>query len=236
LSKAKLILFLMCSKHQKRNQKVSAWRMHFCNLPPNSVDVLMCSFVRFAVVVSKIVCLASAVIINLAVSDAFAQASQGNVLGPAASQKKFVPVAQMRLTEKQIHGYIAATAEVHSTLDASEEGVDKLSPQTTARLDAVVQKHGLADYAEYNRVGENIGQVTSGFDEVTRRYIGREALIRLRIARVKADKKMSEVDRKEALTDLNDQLQFASPPVQYRGNIDLVVKHYDELPDGYYGD
>ncbi len=142
----------------------------------------------------------------------------------------------MPLTEKHVQGYIAATAEVHSALETSEESVDKLSPQTIVKLDAVAQKHGLSDYAEYNRIGKNIGQVTSGVDEVTRKYVGRDALIRLRIARVKANKKMSEVDRKEALTDLNDQLQFALPPVQYKGNIDLVVKYYGKLPEGYYSD
>ena len=43
------------------------------------------------------------------------------------------------------------------------------------------------------------------------------------------DKKMSADGKKEALTDLNDQLQFSLPPVQYRSNIDLAAKYYEKF-------
>jgi hypothetical protein len=46
----------------------------------------------------------------------------------------------------------------------------------------------------------------------------------------------SHVSRKEALSDLNDQLQFAWPAVKYRGNIELIATNYDRLRASARGD
>jgi hypothetical protein len=40
---------------------------------------------------------------------------------------------------------------------------------------------------------------------------------------------MSAKDKKEALADLNDALTSPAPPIQNKGNIDLVAKYYDQL-------
>jgi hypothetical protein len=104
-----------------------------------------------------------------------------------------------------------------------------LSAETTAKLDAVARRNGLASYDEYKTIGENVGLVFGGFDTVTRKYVGKEALIRARIARVHADRKMSADNKKEAIQGLKDDLQLPLPLVKYKGNIDLVVKYFDEL-------
>jgi hypothetical protein len=128
----------------------------------------------------------------------------------------------MPLTEKLLQGCLAATAEIDETTDSTEEGTDKLHPETIAKLNAVAKKNGLASYDQYKQIGANAGLVMSGYDDVAKRYVGREALIKLSIARVKGDKKMSAEDKKESPTDLNDQLQFALLPLQYKDNINLV--------------
>jgi hypothetical protein len=85
-------------------------------------------------------------------------------------------------------------------------------------------------------VNENVGLVSAGLDPATNKYIGREAVIKAQIARVRADKKMSAVDKKEKLADLNDQFQFALPAVQYKANIDLVAKYSGALAKTMRGD
>jgi hypothetical protein len=40
---------------------------------------------------------------------------------------------------------------------------------------------------------------------------------------------MSPKDKKEALDDLNYSLKNPAPPIQNKGNIDLVIKYYDKL-------
>jgi len=185
-------------------------------------------FVRNRVPATAIACLAFSIVIGVDLRCAIAQTKQPTP-AQVAPQKQFFPVKQIPLNEKLIDGYIAATDEIDEVTQNTSEDIDKLSPATIAKLDVVARKHDLKNYDQYNQIAENIGLVWSGFDEVTRKYIGREPLIRLRIARAKADKKMSAESKKERLDDLKDQLQFAQPPVQYKVNIDLVAKYYDKL-------
>jgi hypothetical protein len=154
----------------------------------------------------------------------------------SASQKQFFPVKQMALTERQVLSFLAATEDIHRVTDNAPEDIDKLSPETVAKLDDVSRKHGLGSYDEYKRIGENVGLVSAGLDEVTNKYVGREALIRLCIARVKADKTLSAESRKEQLQDLNGDLQFALPAVQFKDNISLVAKYSDRLSAVLRGD
>jgi hypothetical protein len=42
---------------------------------------------------------------------------------------------------------------------------------------------------------------------------------------------MSPSDKKEALAELNDALKAPVPPIENKGNIDLVAKYYDKLAD-----
>ena len=51
------------------------------------------------------------------------------------------------------------------------------------------------------------------------------------IAQIQADKKMPAKDKKEALADLNEAMKTPVPPIENKGNIDLVAKYYDKLAD-----
>src|SRR5207253_156689 len=51
------------------------------------------------------------------------------------------------------------------------------------------------------------------------------------IALVERDKKRSPNDKKEALANLNYALKSPAPPIENKGNIDLVAKYYDKLAD-----
>jgi hypothetical protein len=198
---------------------------------------VLCSFrlVRNCLPAAAAFCLLFSMAVGLDCKSVHAQAVQA-APAQAESQKQFFPVSQMPLTEKQIQCFLAANTEVNEITDNAGEDIDKLAPGTVAKLDVVTKKHGLANYLEYKQIDANIGLVESGFDDVTRRYVGREALIKLRISRVKSDKKMSAESRTERLTELNDQFQFALPVVQYKGNIDIVAKYFDRLTAAARGD
>ena len=68
-----------------------------------------------------------------------------------------------------------------------------------------------------------------GIDPATKKYVGNEAVLKAQIAQLQADKKMSPKDKKEALDDLNESLKSPAPAIQNKGNIDLVLKNYDQL-------
>jgi hypothetical protein len=42
---------------------------------------------------------------------------------------------------------------------------------------------------------------------------------------------MSAKDKKDALASLSDSLKSPPPPIENKGNIDLVGKNYDKLAD-----
>ena len=105
----------------------------------------------------------------------------------------------------------------------------KPDSKVDAQLEAVAKKNGFASYDDYNNVTDNIGMVLAGFDPATKKYVGNETVIKAQIAQVQADKKMSAKDKKDALADLSQALKAPEPPIENKGNIDLVGKYYDKL-------
>ncbi len=135
---------------------------------------------------------------------------------------------QIALTEKQIEGVLAAGKDMDAVLEKLPDNAEP-DAKVTGQLDAIAKKNGFASYDDYNDVTDNIGMVIAGFDPVSKKYVGNEAVIKSQIAQVQADKKMSAQDKKDALADLNDALKSPMPPIQNKGNIDLVAKYYDKL-------
>ncbi len=185
----------------------------------------MREFVRPIAAALSVVCLAASIAI-ISTGSALAQAK----MAPAQQAVPPQPPAlkQMALTDKQIEGVIAASKD----MDAITEKLSADSrpdPKVTAQLEAVAKKNGFASYDEYNIVVDNISLVLAGFDPATKKYVGSEAVIKAQIAQVEADKKMSAKDKKDALADLNQALRAPEPPIENKGNIDLVAKYYDKL-------
>ncbi len=187
----------------------------------------MREFVRPVASALSIACLAVAMAV-VSSGGAWAQAKQAPQAAPPPAQEP--AVKQMALTEKQIEGVLAAQKEMDAITAKLPENA-KPDPKITAQLEAVAKKNGFAGNDEYNNVVDNIGMVLAGFDPTTRKYVGSEAVIKAQIAQVQADKKMSAKDKKEALAELNDALKTPAPPIENKGNIDLVTKYYDKLAD-----
>jgi hypothetical protein len=192
----------------------------------------MREYVRPVASVFSIACLAAAMTIA-SIGGALAQAKQppGKQMAPAqAAPPPAQPPAmkQMALTEKQVEGVLAASKDMDA-ITAKLPQNTKPDPKITAQLEAVAKKNGFASYNEYNDVVDNIGLVLGGFDSATKKYVGSDAVIKAQIAQVQADKKMSAKDKKEALADLNEALKSPAPPIENKGNIDLVGKYYDKL-------
>ena len=191
----------------------------------------MREFVRPAVAALSVACLAGAMAV-VSTGGALAQGKQAppNQMAPAqaAPPAQQPALKQMALTDKQIEGVLAAAKDMDA-ITAKLPDNAKPDPKITAQLEAVAKKNGFASYDEYNNVLDNISIVLAGFDPATKKYIGTETVIKAQIAQVQADKKMSAKDKKEALADLNDALKSQAPPIENKGNIDLVAKYYDKL-------
>ena len=200
----------------------------------------MLEFVRPFAATLSIACLAASMAM-LSSSDVLAQAKQAppKQMAPAPQAApppaQEAPVKQIALTEKQIEGVLTAQKDMDAITEKLPENA-KPDPKITAQLEAVAKKNGFASYDEYNDVVANISMVLGGFDPATKKYVGSDAAIKAQIAQVQADKKMSPKDKKEALADLNEALKSPAPPIENKGNIDLVAKYYDKLADALGGD
>ena len=186
----------------------------------------MREFIRPVAAVLSIACLAASMAV-ISSTDALAQAKQQMAPAQAAPQQP-PPVKQMALTDKQIQGVLAASKDMDA-ITAKMPANGQPDAKMMAQINAVAKKNGFASADEYNDVTDNIGLVMQGIDPATKKYVGNEAVLKAQIAQLQADKKMSPKDKKEALDDLNESLKSPAPAIQNKGNIDLVLKNYDQL-------
>jgi hypothetical protein len=193
----------------------------------------MREFVRPVAAALGVACLAAAIAAASA-GDALAQAKeappQQAAPAPQAAPAQLPVVKQIALTDKQIEGVLAAHKDM-GAITAKLIDNAKPDPAMAAQFEGIARKNGFAGYDEYSNVLDNISIVLAGFDPATKRYVGTDAVIKAQIAQVEADKKMSPNEKKEALADLNDALRAPAPPIENKGNIDLVAKYYDKLAD-----
>jgi hypothetical protein len=139
-------------------------------------------------------------------------------------------VKQIALTKKQIEGVISAQKEMD---EINEQVPEKPKPYliVAEQFENAAKKNGFASYDEYTNVVENISIVLAGFDPTTKKYIGSEALIKAQIAQVQSNKQMPPEDKTLALDELNAALKSPAPPVENKGNIDLVAAYYNKLAE-----
>jgi hypothetical protein len=187
----------------------------------------MREIVRPVVTALSIACLAASIAI-VSGDGALAQQNKQQMAPAQAAPPQDTQVKQIALTEKQVQGVLAAGPDMDAITSKLPENA-KPDPKVNTQLEAVAKKNGFASYEEYNSVLDNISLVMAGFDSVSKKYVGAEAVIKAQIAEVQADKKMSAKDKKEALADLNEALKAPAQPVANKGNIDLVTKYYDKL-------
>lgn len=131
-------------------------------------------------------------------------------LGTAAAQ---TDSGQVKLTEKQVQAYVAA----HKKIIAAREELDKL-----------VKASGFESLGEYDEVGANIMMVYEGLDPKTKAFTEPPGQIKKRMEEVRADKSLSDADRKQVLEDLGEALKEAKP-IQFPSNIELVKKYFDKI-------
>jgi hypothetical protein len=189
----------------------------------------MREFIRPAIVTFSIACLAASLAV-LSTDSALAQGKAGQMApaqaGPPMGQPQ--AVKQIALTDKQVQSVISADKEMYTLIQKMPKS-GKPDPRLTAQLDTTAKKYGFASYDDYNLVFENIGLVMAGIDSTSKKYVGNAAVAKAQIAEVQANKKMSPKDKKAALDELNQAAKAPDPTIANKGNIDLVVKNYDQL-------
>src|ERR1700730_8848750 len=136
-------------------------------------------------------------------------------------------VKQIKLTDKHIQGFMAAYEDIAKVYDGAESDKPE-DPKVEAQAAAVAKKHGFASLAQYDDVSMNISMIMSGIDPQTKKFTEPPEQIKNEIAALKADKSVPEAEKKEGLTQLEAALKN-SRPIQFKENIALVLKYFDQL-------
>ncbi len=132
---------------------------------------------------------------------------------------------QIKLTEKQIQGFMAAYEDMAKLYDGANPEPD---PKVEAQAEAVAKKNGFASLDEYDDVSFNIEMIVSGIDPQTKKFTEPPEQIKKEIAALRADKSVPEAEKKDDLAELEAALKIAKP-IQFKENIALVLKYFDQL-------
>src|SRR6266700_7561635 len=133
---------------------------------------------------------------------------------------------QIKLTEKHIQGFIAASKDMAKLYDGADP--DKPDPKVEAQAGAIAKKSGFASLAQYEDVSMNIAMIMYGIDPQTKKFTEPSAQIKKEIAALKADNSIPEAEKREGLVQVEAALKDAKP-VQFKENIALVLKYFDKL-------
>jgi hypothetical protein len=131
---------------------------------------------------------------------------------------------QMKLTDQQVTGFIAAQADFAPLADKLREGGDKPDPSLAGQLDEIAKKHGFKDFSEFEDVGANVTIVLDGLDPKSGTYSDPVEKMKKERDEISADTSIPEADKKLALDDLDQEIA-AAQPLQFKENIDVVNKH-----------
>jgi hypothetical protein len=136
------------------------------------------------------------------------------------------PARQIKLTEKQVEGFIAAHKDMSEAFEKLPD--DTPDAEADAKLAPVARKFGFKDNKEYQEVVTNIAMVMFGIDPDTKVFTDPPTLTKKLLENAKTDKKLSDADRKVVVEDLTNQLKMVQP-IMHPGNIELVKKYYDKI-------
>jgi hypothetical protein len=143
--------------------------------------------------------------------------------GATAAQE----VKQIKLTEKHIQGFVGASKDMARLYAGANP--DQPNPKVDAQAAAVAKKNCFASLGEYDDdASMNISLIMTGIDPQTKKFTEPPEQLKKQIADLKADKSVPDAEKKEDLTQLEAALKNAKP-VQFKENIALVLKHYNQL-------
>jgi len=148
-----------------------------------------------------------------------------HVPGVATAQQS---VKQVKLTDKQIEGFIAAQKDMATVAEKMQGNSDKPDPKIQAELESIAKKHGFGSFQEYDDVAANISMIMAGIDPQTKAFTEPKVAIQKEIEEVNNDKSIPEKEKKQMLEELNEALKSAQP-IQHPSNIELVKKYWDKI-------
>jgi hypothetical protein len=142
-----------------------------------------------------------------------------------SAQEPLEPLKQIKLSEKQIEGFIAAHKDMTEAFEKTAQESDKAAD---TQLDAIAKKFGFKDRNEYDEVVANIALVAYAIDPKTRAFTDPPILAKKELEDAKADKSLSEEERTKVVEHLTEELKSVQS-IAHLSNVDLVKKYFDKI-------
>jgi len=148
---------------------------------------------------------------------------------PPSAQAQ-VATTQIKLTEKQIEGFIAAQKDVLAALEKMQSALssDRPNAKYARELETAAKKYGFKNFAEYEAVAANISMVMTAIDPQTKEFNDPQTAIKEEIELVRADKTIPNNQKTRLLEELNESLN-AAQSIQFPTNLEVVKGYYDKL-------
>jgi len=148
--------------------------------------------------------------------------AQGQKQGDSPPQLK-----QMKLTDKQVQGFISAQKDLAPLRSKLEGAGDKLDPALQAQLDLIAKKNGFSSGDEFDDVAANIAIVLSGLDQ-SGQFTEPPEQIKKDIEEIKQDAQLPQKEKEQVLAEMQEALKTATP-LKFKENVVLVKKYQKEL-------
>ena len=146
-------------------------------------------------------------------------------LSPAAAQE--TEFKQIKLTEKQVQGFIAAQKDLNEISEKLQNASDQDS-KLKGELEGIAKKNGFASFEELDDVAANISMVMAGIDPETGEYSDPVASIKKEIDEIKADKSIPDKEKEQMLKEMQEALD-TTPALEHPENVEVVKKHRAEI-------
>ena len=166
----------------------------------------------------------AAAVVAMPMPPASAQAQQAQSPPPAPETR------QVQLSEKQVNGFLGAQKDLVAITAKLEAAGDTIDEKLQKELDDIGRKHGFKDFADFEEIRANVMMVLAGIDPDTGEYSDPIELIKKDIEAIKADKTLSEADRKQQLEEMTEALKEMQP-LKFKENIEVVKKYAKQIDE-----
>ncbi len=139
---------------------------------------------------------------------------------PASAQD----INQIKLSEKQVQGFIAAQKDLTGIAGELQAADAKLQ----AKLEDIAKKQGFSNFTELDDVAANISLVMAGLDPQSGEFSDPVEMLEKEMDEIKGDKSIPEADKKQMLDELTEALK-TTPPLKFKENIAVVKKHREAI-------
>jgi len=137
-------------------------------------------------------------------------------------------IKQIKLTESQITGFVAAQKDLAAISAKIQAAGEKPDATLQAELDGIAKKNGFSAFSELDDVAANISIVMAGLDPQTGNFTDPIEALKKELDDVNKDKTIPEADKKQLVGELEEAIK-TTPTLQNKENIDLVKSHRAEI-------